>query len=410
MALCPFAIHKLIPPGVNDPRIDPDTLVLHVAVSTSDSLHDFFTHDGGIESHFYIRSTGVIEQYRDTSFQADAQLGRGFDAISVETEGLGAGTWTRRQLGAITKLIHWAHGAHPKITLAPATSPAGPGIGYHAQFDEWNPNHHLCPGALRISQFERVLVPWLKSQNVKPLPTKVRNIVTWNVEKGRTEAAVMADLKAIIAEVKHHTGHAPDVMMVQEVSGYHNVTTMVPGFALAVHAGDNGILVNGNLPVTSHKTVEVLDSGWFTFRGGKHPNLWIVQVLVDNLNLWTGHTPPTVQTKLQRLRSPRRWVAYQHVMAAFEKAVTPGGLHIIGNDWNVDAQSDNGSVARFPASEAKAMHMVRRFPGVATHFNRVIDYFFTRGLSAFDKHLTVLNVGHSDHKPVLLQLTPKGTK
>src|SRR5690606_39631227 len=73
MALCPFAVLRLIPPGSNDPRISPRVAVLHVDAGDNPSLYDYFrTRSGGIESHFHIRRDGLIEQYRDTDFEADA--------------------------------------------------------------------------------------------------------------------------------------------------------------------------------------------------------------------------------------------------------------------------------------------------------------------------------------------------
>ena len=94
-------------------------------------------------------------------------------------------------------------------------------------------------------------------------------------------------------------------------------------------------------------------------------------------------------------------------MDKFE-AVIPktGGHHVLGNDWNVDAQSDTGSVARFPKDEAVRLNMVRHYPLVPSHGKRGIDYFLTRGLSMFTKKLTTLGFHHSDHRPVLLTLTP----
>ncbi len=85
MALCPFAVKKLIPPGANDPRIKATQVILHVAVSEGESLYDFFAHrSGGIESHFYVRRDGTIEQYRDTAFEADANYTANSRAISIE--------------------------------------------------------------------------------------------------------------------------------------------------------------------------------------------------------------------------------------------------------------------------------------------------------------------------------------
>lgn len=168
MAIYPNAIKKLIRPGSHDPRMDACGIVFHVAVSKSDSLHTFFLHDGGIESHFYVRYDGTVEQYRDTAWEADAQSkgnsffrhGRRVGFISVETEGMGPGTWTKAQVESLQALTLWAAAEHG-FPLRKCPGPYSPGVGYHRLFSAWNPNHHSCPGPDRVRQFDRVFVPWL---------------------------------------------------------------------------------------------------------------------------------------------------------------------------------------------------------------------------------------------------------
>ena len=58
MALCPFAVKKLIPPGSSDPRITVGAAILHVDAGNATSLYNLFTHDGGIEAHFFVRKDG----------------------------------------------------------------------------------------------------------------------------------------------------------------------------------------------------------------------------------------------------------------------------------------------------------------------------------------------------------------
>lgn len=175
MALYPKAIKKLIPPGDSDPHIEPCGVVYHVAVSTSDSLHDYFDGpSGGIESHFYVRFDGTVEQYRDTNWEADAQVAgnsfirngvlRGF--ISVETEGMGEGQWTPAQMIALRDLGQWAAKVH-KFKKQKCTSPFSDGFGYHALFAAWNPNGHSCPGPQRIIQFNHELLKILLAPPVK---------------------------------------------------------------------------------------------------------------------------------------------------------------------------------------------------------------------------------------------------
>jgi hypothetical protein len=165
----PGAIVKNITPGSNDPAILPCGVDLHVAVSRSDSLHDWFDGpSGGVEAHFYVRFDGTIEQYRSIFFEADAQFeGNSFmlgdhrvGFISVETEGMGSGRWTKAQLESIKAIILWVHSqqAFP-MRVCPAWNSRG--VGYHSLFEEWNTNHHSCPGPARIEQFHDVIEPWL---------------------------------------------------------------------------------------------------------------------------------------------------------------------------------------------------------------------------------------------------------
>ena len=167
MALCPFALHRIIPPGSSDPRITPRVAVLHVDAGNAESLYDYFANrSGGIESHFHVTRAGVIEQYRDTAFQADANNLANDFAVSIETQGYGEGEWTPEQLAAIKRLLRWLHDAHPEIRLAKVDRWDGAGIGYHVQFGApgpWTPVAKSCPGPDRVRQFHDVLVPWLNA-------------------------------------------------------------------------------------------------------------------------------------------------------------------------------------------------------------------------------------------------------
>lgn len=164
----PGAILKPIPLGSNDPQIVPIGVDLHVAVSQSDSLYDYFAHkSGGIESHFYVRYDGTIEQYRSIFYEADAQDqgnsfmrgGKRCGFVSVESEGMGEGKWTWNQIEAFKKIIYFVRrNNYFPLRVAPAWN--APGIGYHSLFAQWNPNGHSCPGPDRIRQFKNTLVPW----------------------------------------------------------------------------------------------------------------------------------------------------------------------------------------------------------------------------------------------------------
>ena len=162
MALYPAAVKRLIPPGPNDAPIKPRVVILHVADTEAASLHDYFNGpSGGVESHFYIRRDGSVEQYRDTARQADANVMANDFAISIETQGMAAGEWTPQQLDAIKALLTWCHDTHSIPLTVPKTWD-GSGVGYHILFEaQWDQRGASCPGPDRINQFNTVLVPWM---------------------------------------------------------------------------------------------------------------------------------------------------------------------------------------------------------------------------------------------------------
>lgn len=164
MGLYPAAVKRLIPPGPNDPPIKPRVAILHVAATEATSLHDYFNGpSGGVESHFYVLRDGTVEQYRDTSWQADANVMANGFAVSIETQGLAAGEWTPQQLAAIKALLTWLNKAHG-IPLVKCPRWDGAGVGYHILFEaQWDQRGAACPGPDRIKQFNNVLVPWMAS-------------------------------------------------------------------------------------------------------------------------------------------------------------------------------------------------------------------------------------------------------
>jgi hypothetical protein len=166
MALCPFAKHLLIPPGDSDPRITPRVAILHVDAGNAASLYDYFKNrSGGIESHFHVRADGVIEQYRDTAYQADANNLANDFAVSIETQGYGDGEWNDLQLASIKRLLLWLSEVHP-IPLRECATWNGSGVGYHTLFgapSEWTPVAKSCPGEDRKKQFRDDIVPWMKT-------------------------------------------------------------------------------------------------------------------------------------------------------------------------------------------------------------------------------------------------------
>ena len=185
----PGAIVKNIPPGANDPGIIPVGGVCHVAVSEQESLYPFFNGpSGGIESHFYVRRDGKVEQYRSIYFEADANYkgnsfvrgGKRCGLLSIETQGMGPGEWTPEQLDAIKRIMLWAN-AEADMPLQVIDSWDGDGWGYHTMWgspSQWTPHVKSCPGPDRIVQFKDILTPWLRRGGKDPQPVS-------HVTKGR---------------------------------------------------------------------------------------------------------------------------------------------------------------------------------------------------------------------------------
>ena len=183
MAIYPYGTLRNIPPGTNDPPIIVIGAVLHVASGTSRSLYPYFNGpSGGIESHFYIRDDGTTEQYRDTRYEADANLhansftgkdGKLYGYASIETWGLDNGVWNPAMLTEIKRLLSWLSTTH-RFPLHKCATPTDPGVGYHVMFGApgpWTPVAKTCPGPNRIKQFNNVIVPWMKTAST-PLPVK----------------------------------------------------------------------------------------------------------------------------------------------------------------------------------------------------------------------------------------------
>jgi hypothetical protein len=174
MALYPGAIQRPIPPGANDPRVTVIGAILHTDAGNSKSLFGYFNGpSGGIESHFHIPKVGKPEQYRDTAWEADANLhgnsfllnGKLYGYASIETQGYATDEWNPYQLAEIKKLLLWLSQTH-KFPLVKCASATSPGVGYHTMWGApgpWTPVAKDCPGAKRIKQFGNTLVPWFQT-------------------------------------------------------------------------------------------------------------------------------------------------------------------------------------------------------------------------------------------------------
>jgi hypothetical protein len=162
MAWCPFAVHRPLSENHLQGAITPRAVILHTAVSSSNSLFDFFQNNSDLESHFYVTEEGVIEQYMDTGIRADANKNANSFAVSIETEdGREIRPWTPPQLAALVRLVAWLCDTH-KIPKRQILTADGSGIGWHVMFGApgpWTPVSKSCPGAPRIAQTRDTLIP-----------------------------------------------------------------------------------------------------------------------------------------------------------------------------------------------------------------------------------------------------------
>jgi hypothetical protein len=135
MARFPGAIWKPITAGKGRQRLTVYNRVnLHVAVSEGPSLHAYFNKTGIPDSHFYVRRDGTVEQYVDTAYRAFADLEGNDATISVETQGMGGGTWTPQQVEALAQLYVWAvrtHGIARKVATSSKPGESSKGLSWH---------------------------------------------------------------------------------------------------------------------------------------------------------------------------------------------------------------------------------------------------------------------------------------
>lgn len=231
----------------------------HVAVSRSDSLYSYFKYrSGGIESHFYIRYDGTIEQYRDTAYEADAQYhGNSFGSprkgfLSIETEGMGRGRWTAAQVASLKRLTLWASETH-HFPIVKATAWNGHGVGYHRLFSQWNPHGHSCPGPDRVKQFNEVFVPWFRvAAHGNAKQTKGISLATPKEIKELVGAIedIRIDGLRVLGDKKVRKMHAVLAIMFNQIGDLTNaVTALSKGFPADVQEAVKDALKDSTVQV-----------------------------------------------------------------------------------------------------------------------------------------------------------------
>lgn len=111
---------------------------LHVAVSEATSLFTFFNAPNRASSHFYVRRDGVVEQYVDTAYRAEADLEGNDASVSIETQGgvksPNGEPWADAQVKSLAQLYAWAvetHGVPVRLAKSSKVGPDSHGLSWH---------------------------------------------------------------------------------------------------------------------------------------------------------------------------------------------------------------------------------------------------------------------------------------
>lgn len=235
MAWYPLATRRPIAPGPNDPPIQIIGAILHVDAGDSADLFNYFNGPSkGIESHFHVPKAGPVLQYRDTHYEADANLkgnsflsnGRRLGYVSIETQGLAKGEWNAHQLANIKAVLKWLSETH-NFPLQVCASSSSPGVGYHVMWgapSAWTPSNKVCPGPDRVRQFEQVLTPWFRAGAPSGVAAPADGGLDMDEQTVRKIVASELDAqdKALWTDRKHGTGSVQVIQRLERMEAALN--------------------------------------------------------------------------------------------------------------------------------------------------------------------------------------------
>lgn len=150
-------------------RSRTDCVILHIAVSEAASLYGWFNNpEAGSSSHLYVRRDGVTEQYMDMDHISWANGDGNGRSITVETQGMGSGTWSSAQVAKLAEICRWANAQYGvPLELMPDSKPSSRGIGHHRLGcdpyrvpggERWSKAYgKICPGPDRIPQIPTII-------------------------------------------------------------------------------------------------------------------------------------------------------------------------------------------------------------------------------------------------------------
>lgn len=185
MARYSGAVWKPLGPQTEPKLARKNKIILHTMVGSLTGTDSYFRSGNGpgydgTESHFGVGYDGMVYQWQDSDYQADAQLEGNDDGLSIETADTGTGfpswtgsnvpAWTSAQLDAIVDILVWACKTHNiPATLIADTADDTRGIGYHRQgIDPWRKAGcerystsygKICPGDNRVKQLTETVIP-----------------------------------------------------------------------------------------------------------------------------------------------------------------------------------------------------------------------------------------------------------
>lgn len=182
-----------------------DIICVHTMVGYLTSTYAMFKEHGftGTESHVGIGGKwgpdqaadldGVIWQFQDTDFTADANLEGSWHVLSIETADNAPVRpeqimpWTGQQVLSLVDVIAaWCVEYAIPPVLIPDTKPGRRGLAYHYQGvgpnlvpggEKWSAAGHVCPGPARVKQFTEVVIPLVQAK-LKPKEEDMQ----WNDE------------------------------------------------------------------------------------------------------------------------------------------------------------------------------------------------------------------------------------
>lgn len=202
-----------------------DALLFHIAVTEAASLKGWFNNpNANASSHFYVRRDGTIEQYLDTAHMSWANGAANPRSVTVETQGMGHGSWTREQresLASIAKFCNKEHGI--KLTQMHDSKRGTDGVGYHllgvpATYAQkargvsqtggelWSKSvGKTCPGPDRVPQVDDIIAA-AKGGSVQPTATKPKPKPPVKVVNSGLSKAQTKRVQRILADMGHYRG------------------------------------------------------------------------------------------------------------------------------------------------------------------------------------------------------------